>query len=391
MRLTIIVGGRFHAFDLVIQLQKKRIPFVLITSYPRFFVKKYNIKINHVKSIFIKEFLKRFFDKFMIINKIFDYDYWLSFYFSKRAANIVNYKKTDILIGWSGFSLHSFKSAQKFNCIKILERGSAHILHQVKILKEEYKKLKLKGRLPSKKIIKKELMEYELADYISVPSEFVKKSFLDRGFDKDKIVKIPYGVDLKNFTTHIKKNNLKKNKFTILSVGTVSVRKGSVYLLKAFEELNLPDSELIFVGPVDIELKKIVKNYDLKENIKFFKKQPQKKLSNFYNLADVFVLFSVEDGFGMVINQAMACGLPVICNQNVGGSDVIDQGVNGFVLPAKDINLLKKKILTLYSDRTLLEKMKRNAFKKAKLFLSWDNYGKNVIKFYKKTLLNSIN
>jgi len=283
--------------------------------------------------------------------------------------------------------LHSFKSAQKFNCIKILERNSAHILHQVNILKEEYNKLKLKGRLPSKKIIKNELMEYELADYISVPSEFVKKSFLDRGFAKDKIVKIPYGVDLKNFTKNIKKNNPLKNKFTILSVGTVSVRKGSVYLLKAFEELNLPDSELIFVGPIDIELKNIIKKYYSKENIKFFKKQPQNKLNIFYNLADVFVLFSVEDGFGMVINQAMACGLPVICNQNVGGSDIIDQGVNGFVLPAKNINLLKNKILTLYNDRSLLEKMKRNAFKKAKLFLSWDNYGKNIIKFYKKIFI----
>ena len=83
----------------------------------------------------------------------------------------------------------------------------------------------------------------------------------------------------------------------------------------------------------------------------------------------------------------MACGLPVICNQNVGGSDIIDQGVDGFVLPAKDINLLKKKILTLYNDRTLLKKMKRNAFKKAKLFLSWDNYGKNIIKFYKKIFI----
>ena len=386
MKLTIIVGGRFHAFDLVTQLQKKAIPLVLITSYPKFFFKRYNIKINHVKSIFVKELLKRFFDKFIFVNKIFDYDYWLSFYFSKKASNIVDYKKTDILIGWSGFSLHSFKRAQKFNCIKILERGSAHILHQVNILKKEYKKLKLKERLPSKNSIENELIEYELADYISVPSEFVKKSFLERGFHKNKIIKIPYGVNLKNFKPHVKKNTL-KDKFTILSVGTVSVRKGSVYLLKAFEELNLSDAQLIFVGPIDAELKPILNKYHNRNNIKFFRKQPQNELNNFYNLADIFVLFSIEDGFGMVINQAMACGLPVICNQNVGGSDIIDQGVNGFILPAGDINLLKKKILILYKDKPLLDKMKNNAFKKAQRFLSCNNYGEKIIKFYKKIII----
>jgi glycosyltransferase involved in cell wall biosynthesis len=386
MRLTIIVGGRFHAFDLAHQLQKRKIIFELITSYPKFIVKKYNIKINNVKSIFIKEFLKRFFDKFRFISRTFDYNYWLNYYFSRKAANIINYSNTDLLIGWAGFSYHSFKKAKKFNCIKILERGSSHILHQVKILKAEYKILKLKPELPSKRIIETELKEYDLADYISVPSEFVEKSFLDRGFNKNKIIKIPYGVDLKNFKPRIKKHLHVNKKFTIISTGSISVRKGSIYILKAFVELNLPNSELIFVGEVETELKKLLKKFELVKNIKFYKHQPQKKLNFFYNKADVFVLFSLEEGLSMVQLQAMASGLPVICTHNTGGGEIIDNGVNGFVLPVRNINLLKKKILILYKDRSLLKKMKNNAYIKAQKLLSWNNYGKNMVKFYKESI-----
>jgi glycosyltransferase involved in cell wall biosynthesis len=387
MRLTIIVGGRFHAFDLAYQLQKRKIIFELITSYPKFIVKKYNIKINNVKSIFIKEFLKRFFDKFKFISRTFDYNYWLNYYFSRKAANIINYNNTDLLIGWSGFSYHSFKKAQKFHCIKILERGSSHILHQVNILKSEYKILKLKPVLPSKRIIETELKEYELADYICVPSEFVRKSFLDRGFNKNKVIKIPYGVDLKNFKPGIKKHLDVNKKFTIISTGSVSVRKGSIYLLKAFVELNLPNSELIFVGEVETELKKLLKKFASVKNIKFYKHQPQKKLNFFYNKADVFALFSLEEGLSMVQLQAMASGLPVICTHNTGGGEIIDNGVNGFVLPVRNINLLKKKILILYTDRSLLKKMKNNALIKAQKLLSWNNYGNNMVKFYKESIL----
>jgi glycosyltransferase involved in cell wall biosynthesis len=88
----------------------------------------------------------------------------------------------------------------------------------------------------------------------------------------------------------------------------------------------------------------------------------------------------------MVQLQAMASGLPVICTHNTGGREIIDNGVNGFVLPIRNINLLKKKILILYKDRSLLKKMKNNAYIKAQKLFSWNNYGNNMVKFYKETI-----
>jgi glycosyltransferase involved in cell wall biosynthesis len=171
-----------------------------------------------------------------------------------------------------------------------------------------------------------------------------------------------------------------------MSTGSISVRKGSIYLLRAFKELNLLNAELIFVGPVDNDLKVMLSEYTSIKNIKFYNKQPQSKLKKFYNKADVFVLFSVEEGMSMVQIQAMACGLPVICTYNTGGSEIVDNGINGFVLPIRNIKLLKKKILLLYNSPDLLIKMKKKAYDKAKNFMSWDIYGKKMITFYKKII-----
>ena len=93
------------------------------------------------------------------------------------------------------------------------------------------------------------MQEYEISDYICVPSDFVKKSFIEKGFNEKKIVKISYGVDLNSF--YRKKNKLNDKKFRVIYVGASSVRKGVYYLLKAFTELNLNNSELLIVGKID--------------------------------------------------------------------------------------------------------------------------------------------
>ena len=184
-----------------------------------------------------------------------DTDYFLSNYFSKRASELIDLNNTDILVGWSSFSKEAFLKAKKTNCIKILERGSTHIKYQEKILKMEYDELKIKPNLPSQNIIQKELIEYELADYITIPSEFAKKTYLEYGVSESKLIKVPYGVDLKEFK-YLNKKRPEGDKFRLISVGTISIRKGSHILIEAFEQLSLKNSELTFVGPMEKNFKK---------------------------------------------------------------------------------------------------------------------------------------
>ena len=338
MKVSIIVGGKFHAFNLAQQINKKYFLNQIITSYPKYKLKKYGINRNRITSIILKEILLKLFNKLSFINYIFDYNYLLCQYFDYKASKKINYENTDILVGWSGFSKICFTRAKKYNCIKILERGSSHIKFQKEILIQEYNNLGIRPNVPSEKMISKEIEEYDLADFICVPSQYVKESFIKYGIKEDKIIKVPYGVDLKEF--HLIKDKKKKNnKFRIISTGSISIRKGSHYLLEAFLNLNLPNSELILVGDVSPEFQKIKKKYSHITNIKFVKKQKQEVLKYYYNNSDAFVLCSIEEGLAMVQAQAMACGLPVICTTNTGGSEIVDDDISGYIIPIRNIEI----------------------------------------------------
>ena len=385
MKISIIVGGKFHAFNLAEQINKKKYLQQIITSYPKSYLKKYGVNKNKIYSIILKEILLKIFNKINFLNHIFDYNYLLCEYFDNKASDNINYDKVDILVGWSGFSRKCFIKAKKFNCIKILERGSSHIKFQHKILTDEYKSLGIKPNVPSSQMIKKEIEEYDLADFICVPSQYVKETFIKYGIKKDKIIKIPYGVDLKEFCV-VESKKRKDNKFRIISTGSISVRKGSHYLLEAFKELSLPNSELIFVGSFDPDFKKIIKRYSNIKNIRFIKKQKQELLKNFYNDSDIFVICSIEEGLAMVQAQAMACGLPVICTTNTGGSEIIDDNINGYIIPIKDTQSLKDRIKKLYNDRRKLKQMSKSAYEKANNELSWEKYGDRMLNTYRSLL-----
>jgi len=262
-----------------------------------------------------------------------------------------------------------------------LERGSSHIEYQQDILVEEYGKYGLKPELPHPRIVEKELSEYVMADYISVPSIFAKESFLAKGFPERKILHVPYGVDLTQFKSEEKEDNV----FRIIHCGAVSLRKGCHYLLQAFSELNLPNAELWFVGTVKDEIRSFVKQY-ADERIKFFGSQPQSRLNWFYSQADIFALLSLEEGLAMVQAQAMACGLPIICTTNTGGEDLLETGDSGFVIPIRDLDILKEKITFFYDNPTTCKEMGIAAQNKVHDAFSWDDYGEKIIDEYRRVL-----
>jgi glycosyltransferase involved in cell wall biosynthesis len=194
---------------------------------------------------------------------------------------------------------------------------------------------------------------------------------------KKKLIITPYGVNLNNFYSKEKKDNI----FRFIYVGTLSVRKGLWYTLKAFNELNLPNSELILVGLADVNFLPILKEFTSNKKIKVFNHISQNKLIEFYNISDVFVISSIEDGFAMVIPQALACGLPVICSENSGGSELIQNGINGYVVPIRNIDELKKKMNFLYEDKKHYIFLKERIAKQRE-GLSWDHYGELIIDRY---------
>lgn len=379
MKVSISVIGRFHLFNLAQQLLKKGYLNQLITSYPKFEVVKYGIPRNMASSVLIKEilergwrklpkFLKRIYNPQHLIHEIFDI--LASFYLRSGA---------DIVIGGP----RVIKKAKSFRAIAIAERGSSHILYQNKILKEEYEKYGIRTEpfmLPHPKIIEDELKMYEEADYISVPSSFVKRTFLEYGFPESKIIQVPYGVDLSDFRQIPKVDGI----FRVVFAGGMTLRKGVHYLLKAFSELNLPNSELMLIGAINDEIKPFFEKYEEKFN--WIGPKPQKELHKYYSQGSVFVIMSIEEGLAMVQPQAMACGLPVICTTNTGGEDIVRDGIDGFVIPIRDIKALKEKIVYLYEHPEKMEEMGRSAMERVKNGFTWDDYGDKMIKEYEKII-----
>ncbi len=377
MKISIIVGGRFHAFNLAEYLDRNNYLKQLITTYPKFYInKKFNINKKLIKSFFLKELLQR-----SLLNKIFNIDDYLNKYFEHKAQSNIEFKDLDILIGWSSYSYSSFLKAKNEKCISILERGSTHIEYQNDILKKEYELLNLKPKLISKYIIDKEKKEYDLADYIMVPTEYAKKTFLEKGFNNKKIIKNYYGVDLEQFK-YEREHKDQNLKFRVIYTGTISVRKGVIYLLDAFNELDLKNSELILIGDIDDDINSKLAKFKKNKKIVFKKSMEQSELKKFYNISNVFVLNSIEDGFGMVILQAMACGLPVITTYNTGGSEIIEDEKDGYIIPIRSKEILKKKLLFLYNNPKRCFEMGMIAKNKVTSKYSWESYGKRQIDIY---------
>ena len=124
--------------------------------------------------------------------------------------------------------------------------------------------------------------------------------------------------------------------FRIIYLGSLSFRKGLPYLFDALKLLQIPDDryEVVFIGKVDDEFK-IYCDKNRRENWQFLGHIDHYELPAHLRLADVAVIPSVEDGFGMVFLRSWQ-GIPVITTTNTGASDLISDGVNGFVVPIRD-------------------------------------------------------
>ena len=377
-KVNISVVGRFHAFDLAKQMQKHNVLNKLITTYPKFFAKKWDIPSEKIVSELHLELLNRYKSKIPFIS-----DNHINMFLKERhdRRSIKYLDNIDVFIGWENVSLKSIVEAKKRGIVTILEKGSAHKTFFIKNQIEEYAS---KNQVYDTSYLSwgKDLVEYELVDYISIPSSFVKRTFIERGIPEEKLIVNPYGVDLEQFKQIKKEDDI----FRIIYAGGLTFHKGSHYLLQAFFELNLPNCELWHLGSISEEMKPYITKYQ-NENIKFLGHKPQDELYKYYSQGSVFIMPSLLEGLSLVQLQAMACGLPLICTTNTGGEDLITKdGEEGFVIPIKNVEALKEKIVYLYENQDICKTMGEKAKKRVEENFTWDDYGDRYIENIKRAL-----
>ena len=227
-----------------------------------------------------------------------------------NRAVMLRLRPCDVFICMSGYYLEAARFAKRrYGAAIWLERGSHHIRSQDEILAA------IPGaQRPSPLAIRRELAGYALADRVVIPSHHVKESFRRDESAFAKLFYNPYGVDLTMFP-YRREHTIAGRPFSLLSIGTWSLQKGCDLLAEAIRKN--PGVRLIHVGPIgDLDFPIDDDRFSHVDPV------PQPELARFYAAADVFVLASRQDGFGMVLAQALASGLPLICTDRTGGADL---------------------------------------------------------------------
>jgi glycosyltransferase involved in cell wall biosynthesis len=163
----------------------------------------------------------------------------------------------------------------------------------------------------------------------------------------------------------------------------MTLRKGVPYLAQAFAKVAHPAKSLTFVGAVNEELIEMLRRRKLwPEDAKVVGHMPQSELKTRMSRSHVMVLPSVEDGFGVVLSQAMACGCPVIGTENTGAPDVVTPGADGFIVPVRDADALTERLQFMADHPDERAAMGQRALTKVRGFSGWHTYGEEAMRIY---------
>jgi starch synthase len=217
-----------------------------------------------------------------------------------------------------------------------------------------------------------EMSEHRDATAIVLASSFARQTLVEQGVPEEKIRIIPYGVDRVRFQPPADRS---ERPFRFVFVGIITARKGIPLLLEAWKRLGRTDAELWLVGPASAQVRAALPNLP---GLKLKRAVPQVDIPGFLQQCDVFVFPSYFEGFGLVILEAMACGLPVITTTATGGPDIITQGDDGWVDEPGTLDTLIETMRFCVENRDRVSEMGANARATAEQF-SWEIYGERWV------------
>jgi glycosyltransferase involved in cell wall biosynthesis len=287
-------------------------------------------------------------------------------------------KKANVVVASYHVARHVFRRARASGRRTVLNYPIAHHRWQYRFYDEQARAHpEFAGALPRFGDTERhsELLdaEIELADTILVGSQFARDSFVSAGVAPEKLRVIPYGTDTERFRPAASPRRDDKV-FRAVFVGQIGERKGISHLLKAYKAFRRPDTELHLVGDYVPGAEEAYAPY--RDLYRHTPNVPQKQLPDLFRSADVFVFPTLVEGMGMVVLEAMACGIPVIVTPN-GPGDVVRDGVDGFVVPACNSEAIVERLERMYAEPELRFEMGRNARTHAESW-SWARYARTA-------------
>jgi starch synthase len=159
-----------------------------------------------------------------------------------------------------------------------------------------------------------------------------------------------------------------------LFAGSVGLRKGVPYLLEAFARVRHPAKRLRVAGALHPDLRMVLGRLP-QQQVEILGAVPQPRLAELMSTSHVMVLPSIEEGLALVQGQALACGCPVLASTNTGGEDLFTDGVEGFIVPVRDVGALTDRMQRLADDPALQQKMSEVALRRVRSIGGWNEYG----------------
>ncbi len=251
----------------------------------------------------------------------------------------------DHVISSYGYANDCFRFARNNGGSTFLDAGNSHPRQFWELLTEEHKRWRCNLPPVARHHYERALEMIDHTDLVLAPSKFVRQSFLDQGFPADRILDSFYPVSLSDFQPSPKPRP-KNRPLRVISTGMLNLRKGTPYMLEAFEIVRrrLPSAEFLLTRAMQDNIMPVLaKHRDLP--IQWAPSLPHAQLAERYRSADIFVLPSLEEGLVRTALEAMACGLPVILTPNTGANDFVEPGVSGEIVPIRDSQAIADAIL----------------------------------------------
>lgn len=372
MKITISVGGTWYAFQMAAQLDRRgALDRLIATHRPQRgeAIAPQRIVANLLPELFVQ--LPR------RLRIPWEGEYYKAQAFDWWASGKVD-RRTNLLVAFTSFGLHTIRAAKAHGVITVAESGGTHMSNLRALVEDEHRRWVLPPPRIDERLYVKQLWEYREADYVGVLSTFSRESFIREGIPPERIICVPPGVDTGLFRPRPKGDGV----FRILA-GGLRVRKGIAYLLDAVAGLPRARVELATTGRIPPDALPILSKYDVP--VRHYGPLPRGRLAELFAQSSVLVLPSIEDGFGLVILEALASGIPVIASVHTGGPDVIRESEEGFIVPIRDSATLRDRLLFLYEHESERRRMGEAARHRAEEF-SEDRYGDRLTEAYERVL-----
>lgn len=329
-------------------------------------------------------------------DKVFPLDNW---FFNRSLTKRVVEIRADV---YEAHAVSGYGFAKKLRQLNI-KKPFIHTVHGV--LADEYEQTKLSGYPSLKARVAKSFMAHlaslenqtaqEATMIVTISKYSLGKLQRYYGIEASKVRIVPNGVDLERFKP-MEDAAATRRQFglgaepCVLFVGSLIPRKGLLFLVEAAKKVvkEQVNTKFLIVGEGSLrgQLDALIKKAGLKGNFMFLGNLKEDALPAVYNCADVFVLPSIQEGQGIVLLEAQACGVPVVAFAVGGVTEAVLDGETGLLVKSGYTSELANALLKLLSDNALRKKMGANGRRFVSSNFSWGLCASKMMNVYEEAI-----